>query len=61
MIGNNETGFKGTADTPYRIQAWDFLMAGGALYNNLDYSFTVGHERGDFQYPRNRPAAAAPS
>jgi hypothetical protein len=23
-------------------------VAGGALYNNLDFSFTAGHERGDF-------------
>jgi hypothetical protein len=45
-IGNNETGFDGHADATYRIQGWDFLMAGGALYNNLDYSFTVGHEDG---------------
>jgi hypothetical protein len=47
-IGNNETGFDGAADGTYRIQGWDFLMAGGALYNNLDYSFTVGHEDGTF-------------
>ena len=47
-IGNNETGFDGPADATYRIQGWDFLMAGGALYNNLDYSFTVGHEDGTF-------------
>jgi hypothetical protein len=47
-IGNNETGFDGRADSTYRIQGWEFLMAGGALYNNLDYSFTTGHERGDF-------------
>jgi hypothetical protein len=48
VIGNNETGFDGSADATYRIQGWEFLMAGGALYNNLDYSFTVKHERGDF-------------
>ncbi|MGH2949422.1 MAG: hypothetical protein ACRDPC_24745, partial [Solirubrobacteraceae bacterium] len=40
-IGDDETGFKGPADTPYRIQGWRFLLAGGALYNNLDFSFTV--------------------
>jgi hypothetical protein len=55
VIGNNETGFDGQLDATYRIQGWDFLAAGGALYNNLDYSFTVGHESGDFQY-----AAATP-
>jgi hypothetical protein len=54
-IGNNETGFDGSADSTYRIQGWDFLMAGGALYNNLDYSFTAGHEDGFFV-----PAAETP-
>lgn len=46
VIGNNETGFDGNQNDVYRIQAWDFLMAGGALFNNLDYSFTVGRENG---------------
>lgn len=54
-IGMNETGFDGTADAPYRIQAWDFLVAGGSLYNNLDYSFTIGHENGTFAYPGTQP------
>ncbi|MBM3727049.1 MAG: glycoside hydrolase family 5 protein [Acidobacteria bacterium] len=51
-IGNNETGFDGASDATYRIQGWDFLLAGGALYNNLDYSFAAGgHEDGTFMYP----------
>ncbi len=54
-IGFDETGFDGTHDFIYRIQAWDFLLAGGALYNNLDYSFTVGHEDGTFAYPGTQP------
>jgi hypothetical protein len=48
VIGSNETGFDGITETPYRIEGWDFLVAGGALYNNLDYSFVVGHEDGTF-------------
>jgi hypothetical protein len=54
-IGMNETGFDGGADATYRIQGWDFLMAGGALYNNLDYSFAAGHERGDYRYDEKTP------
>jgi hypothetical protein len=54
-IGDNETGFKGTNDAPYRAEAWEFILAGGALYNNLDYSFVAGHERGDFVYPAKQP------
>jgi hypothetical protein len=55
VIGDNETGFKGTGDTHYRMEAWEFLLSGGGLYNNLDYSFTVGHEDGTFQYPPKTP------
>ena len=55
LIGCNETGFDGNSDAIYRIQGWDFLMAGGALYNNLDYSFTVGHEDGSFAVPPTNP------
>jgi hypothetical protein len=55
VIGDNETGFKGTADTHYRMEGWEFLLAGGGLYNNLDYSFVVGHEDGSFKYPPKTP------
>jgi len=47
-IGLDETGFNGTSDSVYRRQAWRFLLSGGALFNNLDYSFTTTHPRGDF-------------
>jgi hypothetical protein len=59
LIGDNETGFRGTADLAYRTEGWDFILAGGGLYNNLDYSFTVGHEDGTFAFPRRSRAAAA--
>jgi hypothetical protein len=39
-IGENETGFRGKPDVLYRTEGWDFILAGGALFNNLDYSFT---------------------
>ena len=55
VIGENETGFKGTNNTHYRMEAWQFILAGGGLFNNLDYSFVAGHERGDFVYPKNQP------
>jgi hypothetical protein len=60
VIGLNETGFDGTLDAAYRIQAWDFLLAGGALYNNLDYSFSVGHEDGTFLVPGKDPGGGSP-
>ena len=46
VIGDDETGFAGSEPTPYRLEGWDFIIAGGAVYDNLDYSFTVGHEDG---------------
>jgi hypothetical protein len=58
-IGMNETGFDGSADATYRVQGWDFLIAGGALYNNLDYSFTAGHERGDYRYDEKTPGGGS--
>jgi hypothetical protein len=60
-IGDNETGFKGTDDTHYRMEAWEFLLAGGALYSNLDYSFAVGFEDGTFQYPETQPGGGTRS
>ena len=55
VIGFNETGFDGQDDSTYRVQGWAFLAAGGALYNNLDYSFAVGHEGGDFPVSKETP------
>lgn len=60
VIGDNETGFKGTNDTPYRIEAWEFILAGGALFNHLDYSFVAGHEDGTFVYPAKQPGGGNP-
>jgi hypothetical protein len=54
VIGENETGFRGKADLLYRTECWDFLIAGGGLYNNLDYSFTPKTPDGtltDFKSP----------
>lgn len=53
-IGDDETGFRGKEDVHYRTEGWDFLVAGGATYNNLDYSFTAGHPDGtlsDYKSP----------
>lgn len=55
LIGENETGFRGASDDVYRIEAWDFIIAGGGLFNHLDYSFAVGFEDGTFRYPPTQP------
>ena len=45
-IADDETGFKGSADVPYAPDGWEFILAGGAAYSNLDYSFYPGREDG---------------
>jgi hypothetical protein len=45
-IGDDETGFRGQKNEPYRTEGWDFILAGGAVYDNLDYSFTSTHPDG---------------
>ena len=59
VIGDDETGFRGTEDSLYRTEAWDFIVAGGGLYNNLDYSFVAGLENGTFAYPASQPGGGS--
>jgi len=59
VIGDNETGFQGQADSTYRKEGWEIILAGGALYNNLDYSFAPGYEDGTFKYPEKQPGGGS--
>jgi PA14 domain len=60
VIGENETGFRGRDDVLYRSEGWAFVLAGGGLYNNLDYSFTTAHPDGTFlEY--TSPGGGSPS
>ena len=45
-LSYDETGFLGRADENYARQAWNFMLSGGGVFDNLDYSFNVGHEDG---------------
>lgn len=54
VIADDETGFRGREDVHYRTEGWEFIIAGGGIYSNLDYSFTPGHPDGtleDFKSP----------
>ena len=55
VIGDNETGFDGIDNSKYRTEAWDFILAGGGLFNNLDYSFTTENEDGTFKIEPGQP------
>lgn len=61
VLGDNETGFDGIEDLPYRREAWEFIMSGGALYNNLDYSFTADTEDGTFVFKKGQPGGGGKS
>jgi hypothetical protein len=60
VIGLDETGFMPHMDHLYIDQAWRFILSGGGLYNNLDYSFTAGHEAGDWPIPETNPGWGGP-
>lgn len=46
VIAYDETGGRSRSADPYRNGAWEFIIAGGAVYDHLDFSFTVGNEDG---------------
>lgn len=54
-FGDDETGFAGTQDDPYRLEAWNFFISGGASFDHLDYSFAVNFEDGFFEFPSTQP------
>jgi hypothetical protein len=59
VLSYDETGFDGNADLPYHVQAWQYMLAGGGVYDNLDYSFTVGHENGSAQIAPGTPGGGS--
>ncbi|MFD1144678.1 cellulase family glycosylhydrolase [Larkinella insperata] len=61
VIGDNETGFRGIADSTYRKEGWEFLLAGGGLYNNLDYSFTTVAPDGTYKPGAKSPGGGSPA
>jgi len=58
-LSYDETGFLGQSDDVYTRQAWNFMLAGGSVFDSLDYSFTVGHEDGTYVEP-NGPGGGSP-
>lgn len=60
-IAFDEDGFEGFADRAYRVNAWEFLLAGGAVYDGLDFSFTVSHPDGSYQLPEDSPGGGSPA
>ncbi len=61
VTGDDETGFKGTGDAHYRKEGWEFILAGGAVYSNLDYSFTADREDGPAPVTPPTPGGGGPT
>lgn len=60
-IADDETGFRGHDDRIYRAEAWEFFLAGGSAYSNLDYSFTPDREDGTAPVTDPTPGGGGPS
>ena len=45
-LADDETGGSDTSDRKYRTEAWEFLLAGGGVFDHLDFSFTTDREDG---------------
>ncbi len=56
-VNFDESGFAGKETDNYLRQAWQFILAGGAIFNNLDYSFYVNQEEGNGK--NNAPGAGS--
>jgi hypothetical protein len=60
-FGDDETGFRGCDDRVYRTEAWEFLLAGGSVYSNLDYSFTTKQPGGTAAVKPPTPGGGGPT
>jgi hypothetical protein len=60
-LADDETGFRGVHDLPYRREAWEFIVAGGAIFDHLDYSFTTEHEDGTAKVVDPTPGGGGPA
>jgi hypothetical protein len=46
VVASDESGGSDQSDRKYRTEGWDFILAGGGVYDHLDFSFTTDHEDG---------------
>lgn len=58
-LAYDESGFLGRSDGAYLREAWNFLLSGGSVFNNLDYSFSTGHEDGSDNEPNGPGGGSA--
>jgi hypothetical protein len=61
VIAFDETGGSDQSDRKYCTEGWDFILAGGAVYDHLDFSFTPDREDGTaVPLPAGTPGGGGP-
>jgi hypothetical protein len=61
VIGDDETGGADRSDRKYRTEGWEFLLAGGGVFDHLDFSFTPESETGGaVPLPDGTPGGGGP-
>jgi len=62
VIAFDETGGADRSDRKYRTEGWEFILAGGGVYDHLDLSFTPDHEDGmAVPLPPETPGGGGPT
>jgi hypothetical protein len=61
VVAFDETGGSDRTDRRYRGQGWEFILAGGGVFDHLDFSFTPEHEDGTaVPLPDGTPGGGGP-
>ncbi|HEU0007662.1 MAG TPA: hypothetical protein VFS12_16875 [Terriglobia bacterium] len=61
VIANDETGGSDHSDRKYRTEGWNFILAGGGVYDHLDFSYTPDREDGmAVPLPKGMPGGGGP-
>jgi dienelactone hydrolase len=61
VISFDETGGSDRSDRMYRTEGWDWLLAGGGVYDHLDFSFTTDRPDGSaVPLPPGTPGGGGP-
>jgi dienelactone hydrolase len=61
VIALDETGGTDRSDLKYRTEAWNWILAGGGVYDHLDFSFTTDHPDGSaVPLPPGTPGGGGP-
>jgi hypothetical protein len=60
VLADDETGFKGQSARPYRQEAWEFMLSGGAILSNLDFAYTAEKPDGTASIELESPSYGGP-